>query len=152
MALKQLFFPKNCQTIFPKNLSQIPKASRRWGPRPQIPVCDTFELHWHSQHVSIVRYLHFLTISLSSFPFAKSWLSANWQIFDDVIACGLWFRPPQSKILATPITRRSLEKLFEDLFFFENTCCCVLGLEPCVLASTSGFQVRLHFSIFLYEH
>ena len=45
-------------------------------------------------------------------PFAKSWLSANRQIFDDVIACNLWFRPPQSKILATPINWRLPEKLF----------------------------------------
>ena len=34
--------------------------------------------------------------------FAKSRLRANRQIFDDVIACDLWFRPPQSKLLATP--------------------------------------------------
>ena len=39
-------------------------------------------------------------------------LSANRQIFDDVIACDLWFRPPQSKILATPINWRLPEKLF----------------------------------------
>ena len=30
-------------------------------------------------------------------PFAKSWLSANRQIFDDVIACDLWFRPANQK-------------------------------------------------------
>ena len=26
----------------------------------------------------------------------------SFQVSDDVIACGLWFGPPQSKILATP--------------------------------------------------
>ena len=45
-------------------------------------------------------------------PFAKSWLSANRQIFDDVIACDLWFRPSQSKILAPPVNWRLPEKLF----------------------------------------
>ena len=37
--------------------------------------------------------------------------------FDDVITCDLWVRPPQSKILATPMNWRSLEKLFENLFW-----------------------------------
>ena len=64
-------------------------------------------------------------------PSAKFWLSANRQIFDDVIACDLWFRPPQSKILATPISRRLCEKLFLRPFFvLENTCGCVLGPWP----------------------
>ena len=103
--------------------------------------------------------------------FAKSWLSANRQIFDDVIACDLWFKPSQSKILATPLNWRLPEKLFWRPFFWrtlalvslvlglEHSCpwpreClsserlslalasdffCVLGLglEPCVLDSTS---------------
>ena len=53
------------------------------------------------------------------------------KIFDDVIACDLWFGPPyQSKILATPMNRRLPEKTFLKTFFFlENTCGCVLGLE-----------------------
>ena len=54
----------------------------------------------------------------------------NKQIFDDVIACDLWFRPPQSKILATPINWRLPEKLFLRPFFLENTCGCVLGPWP----------------------
>ena len=105
-------------------------------------------------------------------PLPKSWLSANRQISDDVIACDLWFRPPQSKILATPINWRLSEKLFWRPFFLwrtlaavslvlglglEHSCpwpqeglsserlslasdfFCVLGvgLEPCVLDSTS---------------
>ena len=58
--------------------------------------------------------------------------------FDDVIACDLWFRPPQSKILGTPINGRSPEKIIEDLFFREHLRLCpwslassipVLGLE-----------------------
>ena len=35
------------------------------APSPQTPVCDTFELHKLSQHVTKVRYLHFSTINLS---------------------------------------------------------------------------------------
>ena len=33
------------------------------------------------------------------------------KISDDVIACDLWFGPPQSKILATPMAITELEKL-----------------------------------------
>ena len=52
------------------------------------------------------------------------------QIFDDVIACDLWFRPPQSKIPATPLNWRLPGKLFWRPFFLENTCGCVLGPWP----------------------
>ena len=41
------FFPKNYKKS-PKGMGlrfQTPKASGGWGPRPQTPVCDTFELH-----------------------------------------------------------------------------------------------------------
>ena len=41
----------------------------------------------------------------------------------------MWFRPPQSKILATPINWTLPEKLFED-FFFENTFGFILGPWP----------------------
>ena len=51
-------------------------------------------------------------------------------IFDDVIACDLWFRPHQSKILATPLKWRLPGKLFWRPFFLENTCSCVLGPWP----------------------
>ena len=61
------------------------------------------------------------------------------KIFDDVIACDLWFGPPyQSKILATPINWRLPENFFEDIFFGEHLRLCpwslassipVLGLE-----------------------
>ena len=60
---------------------------------PKLRIC-TFQLYWFKPS-----------------PFAKSWLSANRQIFDHVIACDLWFRPPQSKILASPINWRLPEKL-----------------------------------------
>ena len=57
MALKYL--------IFPKTYKKSPKASGEWGLRHQTPVCDTFELHKLSQHVSKIGYLHFSTTSLS---------------------------------------------------------------------------------------
>ena len=49
-----------------------------------------------------------------------------------MIAGDLWFRPPQSKTLGTPINWRLPEKLFERPFFIfvENTCGCVLGPWP----------------------
>ena len=49
----------------------------------------------------------------------------NSQIFDDVIACNLWFKHPQSKILATPINWRLPEKLFwRPSFFGEHLRLC----------------------------
>ena len=129
---------------------------------PKLRIC-TFQLYWFKPS-----------------PFAKSWLSANKQIFDDVIACDLWFKPPQSKVLATPINWRLPEKLLWRPFFWrtlvavslvlglglEHSCSwpreglsserlslalasfffCVLGLEPCVLDSTSG--VIIHHSTY----
>ena len=68
--------------------------------------------------------------------FAKSWLSANRQTFDDVIACDLCFGLPRSKILATPINWRSPEKLFWRHFFLEH-----LRLCPWSLALTSSILV-----------
>ena len=67
MALKYLIFQKNYKKS-PNGWGlcpQTPKASGEWGLRPQPPVCDTFELHKLSQHVSKIGYLHFSTISLS---------------------------------------------------------------------------------------
>ena len=54
------------------------------------------------------------------------------KIFDDVIACDLWFGPPyKSKILATPINWRLLEKLFLKTFFWRTLApvSLILGLE-----------------------
>ena len=69
MALKQLF-SKKLQKIAQRLGAgpQTTKASGGWGPRPQTPGSDTFELHKLSQHVPKVRYLHFSTISLNLFP------------------------------------------------------------------------------------
>ena len=50
---------------------QTPKASGDWGIRPQTPVCDTFEFYLLTQHVPLVRHLHFSTISLKPSPFSK---------------------------------------------------------------------------------
>ena len=45
-----------------------PNTSGSWGPHPQPPICDIFELHKLSQHDTKVRYLHFSTISSSPLP------------------------------------------------------------------------------------
>ena len=42
-----------------------PKPSAAGGPAPRPLVCDLFELHKLSQHISKVKYLHFSSISLS---------------------------------------------------------------------------------------
>ena len=34
-------------------------------PAPQIPVCETFDLSWLTQHVSQVKHLHFLAIGFN---------------------------------------------------------------------------------------
>ena len=60
MALKQLFLPKNYK-----------KSPNSWGLRPQTSVCDTFELHWLSQNVSKVTYLHFSTILVEALSLCK---------------------------------------------------------------------------------
>ena len=79
-----------------------------------------------------------------------TWLRANWQQFQIFyptislyhknflvrkilmtslhVICGLGL--PQSKILGAPMNWKSPVKLFEGLFFFENTCGCVLGPWP----------------------
>ena len=44
------------------------------------------------------------------------------------VVCGLGL--PQSKILGTPMNWRSPEKIFEDFFFLENVCACVLAPWP----------------------
>ena len=60
------------------------------------------------------------------------------KIFDDVIACDLWFGPPyQSKILATPTNWRLLEKKFWRPFFFGEH----LRLCPWSLALASSIPV-----------
>ena len=63
-GIKIAFFSKKLQKIAQQLGASPPdpKVFGRWGPRLQTPVCDTFELHWFSQNVSKVTYLHFSTI------------------------------------------------------------------------------------------
>ena len=134
--IKIAFFPKNYKKS-PNSWGlrpQTAKASGRWGPAPDprlwyVWVTLAFSKRLQSYVLALFNY-----ISLSPLFFAKSWLSANRQIFDDVIACDLWFRPPQSKILATPTNWKLPEKLFWRPFFFWRTLAAVslvlgLGLE-----------------------
>ena len=46
-GIKIAFFSKKLQKIAQRlgASPQTPKASGGWGPSPQTPVCDTFELH-----------------------------------------------------------------------------------------------------------
>ena len=96
------------------------------------------------------------------------------KIFDDIIACDLWFRPPSIKNLGYVYALENAWKKFLKTCFLENTSSCVLcpwpwprsflslasrgpvlgkavlgldlgffcvlglGLEPCVLDSTSA--------------
>ena len=65
MALKQLFFSKNYK-----------KSFSGWGLCILTLVFDTFVFCEFTLRVSQFRHFHFLTIGVSSFPLAKSWLSA----------------------------------------------------------------------------
>ena len=104
--------------FFSKNLQKSPSG---WGLCPQTPVCDTFEytslLNTSSKldfytfqqlvfalSTKILAKCHQATASDLPFYdiFAPQKISFS-KISDDVIACNLWFGPPQSKILATPM-------------------------------------------------
>ena len=126
-GIKTAIFPKNYKKL-PNNWGLSPQSLQPLGASPPDPhlwyvwVTLVFSTRLQSYIFALFNY------KFEPSMFAKSWLSANRQIFDDVIACGLWFRPPQSKILAMPINWRLPEKLFwKPFFFLENTCCCVLG-------------------------
>ena len=144
-----------------------PKPPAAGGPDPRPPSVIRLS---YTGFLKTSPKLRICTFQLSLFkPSAKFWLRANRQIFDDVIACDLWFRPPQSKILATPISRRLCEKLFLRPFFFGEhlRLCpwslassipvlglgffCVLGLEPYVLDSTSAIVVFLCFGSYILQ-
>ena len=99
------------------------------GPAPKPPVSDTFELHWVSQNVSKVTYLHFSAtfITLSPLPLQNLGLVPTgkfWMTSLHVI-CGLGLPNQKFWLRLLP------EKLFwRPVFFFENTCGCVLGPWP----------------------
>ena len=109
MALKELFFSKKLQKIA-QQLGALPPdpQSIRWlgAPPPDPPSVISLSYTGFLKTSPTLRICTFQLYYLKPSPFAKYWLSANRQIFDDVIACDLWFRPPQSKILATPINWR----------------------------------------------
>ena len=133
MALKQLFFQKNCK----KSRSgwglrpQTPIASGGWGLRPQTPVNNTFELQYTSLLNTSANF-YILTLGFSPPPLNEFLLTcqhqatafdlpscdifasaknSSFEVSDDVIACDLRFGPPQSKILATPMVPGSLSPL-----------------------------------------
>ena len=96
--------------------------------RLQTLVCDAFELHLFTLHVSQTLTFALFNFSLRLFSLAKSCLIAKHRprlylplyyifapekvsllkIFDEVITCSLWFAPPpsQSKILAMLMSGR----------------------------------------------
>ena len=119
MVLKLLFFPKNNE-----------KSSSGWGLRPKTPVCDKFELQYTSllKHVSQFTHFRILTrllvsaLSLNEFlvtcqhqattsglPFYNIFAPPKIPLLKFLmtllhVICGL-VPPPQSKILATPMTQ-----------------------------------------------
>ena len=71
MALKWLFFQKITKNRPTAGgfAPRPPKPPAAGDPAPRPSVCDTFELHWLSQNVFKITYLHFSTrISLSPLP------------------------------------------------------------------------------------
>ena len=74
-GIKIAFYFKNLQKIA-QRMGLRPKTPRASGGgelRTKTVVCDAFELHQLTRHVSQVRHFHFLTISLPLLV-AKSWL------------------------------------------------------------------------------
>ena len=65
-GIKIAFFSKKLQKIAQRLGAgpPVPQNLLRLGAPPPDPMCDTFELHKLSQHVSNVRYFRFLSISL----------------------------------------------------------------------------------------
>ena len=118
MALKQLFPSQNYKKLPSgwgiSTTPAQPLAAGGSAPRPSsiLPLNYTV-----TQHVFQVRHFHFITVSLSPLPVAKCQLIAKpghdftstilrylcqkkvpiLKIFDDVIACDLWFAPPNQK-------------------------------------------------------
>ena len=80
-GIKIAFFSKKLQ----KNTNGL-------GLRPQTPVCDTFELHWFTQNVSKVTYLHFSTILVEALSLCKipvKWKTGNFLMTSLHVICGL---------------------------------------------------------------
>ena len=128
---------------------QTPKASGFWGLRPRppsvlrlryttflntSPKLDIFAFQLLLKALSLCKILlKCQQAAISDIPFYDIFVPQKiplLKIFDDVIACDLWFGPPdQSKILATPINWRMPEKILK-IFFFRTLAAVslVLGL------------------------
>ena len=115
---------------------QTPKASGRWGPRSQIPVCDTFELHWLSENVSKVRYLHFSTITLSPLLLQNPGYvpTGKFLVTSLHVICGLGL--PNQKFWLQLKIGDWLKTFLKTFFFGEH-----LRLCPWSLALTSSISV-----------
>ena len=100
MALKQLFFQK---------ITKNRPAAGGFAPRPPSVIRLSYTDFFNTSPKLDISLFYY---QFEPSTFAKSWLRANRQIFDDVITCGLWFRPPQLKTLVTPINWKLPEKLF----------------------------------------
>ena len=63
------------------------------------------------------------------------------KISDDVIACDLWFGPPQSKILATPMDLKYLQKW--SCISLRSCCIAAHGLhQDCTIAQIRSSVTR----------
>ena len=80
-GIKIAFFTKKLQ-----------KIAQQLGASPPVPVCDTFELHWLSQNVSKVTYLHFSTILVEALSLCKilvKWKAGKFLMTSLHVICGL---------------------------------------------------------------
>ena len=74
-----------------------PQSLRTLGPPPDPPSVIRLSYTGFLKASSKLRICTFQQYQFKPSSFAKSWLSAKRQIFDDVFACDLWFRPPNQK-------------------------------------------------------
>ena len=155
-GIKIAFFSKKLQKIAQQlgALPPDPQSLRPLGAQPPDPR-SVIRLSYTGflKTSPKLRICSFQLYQFKPSPFAKSWLSAKRQIFDDVIACDLWFRLSQSKILAMPINWRLPEKKFWRPFFFWRTLAAVslvlgLGLEhSCPWPQEGLFSERLSLAL-----
>ena len=116
--------------FFPKNYKKSPNS---WGLRPQTPVCDTFELHWLSQNVSKVTYLHFSTILVETLSLCKilvKWKAGKFLMTSLHVICGLGLPIKNSGYaFKLEIAWKTFLKTF---FFREQLRLCPWSLAPSI--------------------
>ena len=92
-GIKIAFFSKKLQKIAQRSPQTPQSLMPLRDPPPDPPSVIHLSYTGFLKASPKLRICTFQLYKFKPSPFAKSWLSANRQVFDDVIPCGLWFRP-----------------------------------------------------------